>query len=80
MNIAAYKLHWTEPRVEPLVMTADEILDFLSEYAVGITIVDPTPTRPPLCSLVCEELGTVRAPTLRKAVCLAAAQMEELNS
>lgn len=74
-----FRKHWTEPRVEPLEMTGDEIVEFLTEYCPFYQHVMATKDTPAIFILECEEVGTVRAGTLREAVCLAAAKLKELN-
>jgi hypothetical protein len=69
-----FKQHWTEHRPEPLVMTDTQLMDFQDQYVISAT------RNPGLCVLICEEIGTVMAPTYRKALSLAAAILEEENS
>ena len=70
---AAYKQHWIETRVEPLVMDDTQLMVFQEEYVLSVT------KKPGLCVLICEEIGTVMAPTCRKALSLAAAIFQEAN-
>jgi hypothetical protein len=74
----AYKLHWTEPRVEPLVMTDTEILDWMSEYFDEIVYVGPTEFSNGGFTLHCYGIKT-NAPVLREVVQLAAAKYQQEN-
>ena len=75
---AAYKQHWTEPRVDPLVMDDKEVLDWLSEYCEQVIWNRATPQYNEEFSLYCDGIRT-SAPTIRQAVCLAAGKQKEDN-
>jgi len=70
--------HWTEHRLVPLDLTDTEILDWLGEYCDKAVYVRSTPNFSGVFSLYSEE-GRTNAPTLREAVCLAAAKQKEVN-
>ena len=69
---------WTEYRPAPLTLTDTEILDWLSEYCDEAIYNRPTPERRGGFTLYCYDIQT-SAPTLREAVCLAAAKWKEVN-
>lgn len=80
MTSAAYRHHWTEPRIEPVEMNDTEILDFLSEYMIAAQQIRGDREFPPLTVLIFDHMETVRGRTLRKAVMLAKAKFDEENS
>lgn len=65
---------------EPLNLTDTEIIQWLDEYADGVTQVRATRTTPRVFIVECDMITTTRGRTLREAVCLAAAKLEEANS
>ena len=69
-----------EPLPEPLNLTDAEIIQWLDEYADGVTQVRATRTTPRVFVIECDMISTTRGWTLRQAVCLAAAKLEEANS
>ena len=69
---------WTEHRPAPLTLTDTEMLDWLSEYCDQAFYSRPTPEYCGGFTLHCEDIKT-SAPTLRAAVCLAAAEWKEAN-
>jgi hypothetical protein len=64
---------WTERVPAPVEMSDTEILDFLSEYLIGLT-------RPGRFVLDLEGVDTIRAGTLRDVVKLAKAKFDEEQS
>ena len=68
-----------EPRPTPLNLTDTEILDWLGEYCDQALYTRPTPEYRGGFTLYCEDIKT-SGETLRIAVCLAAAKLEEANS
>lgn len=70
--------HWTERRPEPLEMSDTEILDWLSEYCDQAVYNRPTAQVRGGFTLYCDNDKTTN-PTLRGAVCLAAAKWKEAN-
>jgi hypothetical protein len=69
-----------EKRTEPLDLTADEQLEFLSEYCSGYQHIAATGTKHEQYMVFGEWFETTRARTLSEAICLAAARFEEDNS
>lgn len=69
---------WTEYRPAPLALTDTEILDWLNEYCDETVYNRPTPEHRGGFTLYCYDIQT-SAPTLREAVCLAAAKWKEIN-
>lgn len=69
---------WTEHRPAPLILTDTEILDWLGEYCDQVQYHHPTPEYRGDFIVYSEDIKT-SAPTLREAVCLAAAKWEEAN-
>lgn len=69
---------WTERRPVPLDLTDTEILDWLSEYCDQALYTRPTRHIRGGFTLYCDDIRTT-CPTLREAVCLAAAKWEEAN-
>ena len=69
---------WTEHRPAPLDLSDSEILDWLGEYCDQAIYSRPTPQYGGSFTLYCDEIKT-NGPTLREAVCLAAAKWNEIN-
>lgn len=69
---------WTEHRPAPLNLTDTEILDWLGEYCDQAVYIRPTLEYLGGFTLYCDEIKT-GGPTLREAVCLAAAKLKEIN-
>ena len=69
---------WTEHRLAPLTLTDAEILDWLNEYCDEAVYNRPTPEHRGGFTLHCYDIKT-SAPTLREAVCLAAAKWKKVN-
>lgn len=69
---------WIERVPAPLSLTDTEILDWLSEYCEHAVYNRPTPEYSGGFVVYCDQEVT-NAPTLRKAVCLAAAKFQEEN-
>jgi hypothetical protein len=70
---------WTERCPAPLDFSDTEILDWLSEYCDQAIYNRPTPQYRGGFTLYCDEIKT-SGPTLREAVCLAAAKWKEANA
>ena len=68
---------WTEKRPAPLEMTDSEILDWVDEYCMPETPATPHTRR--VVAISCAFISDTTAPTLREAVCLAAAKLEEAS-
>lgn len=79
MGIPGYAEHWTERRPASLDMDADEVLDWLSENCSHYYYVEATAECSAGFVLICHFITDTRAPTLRQAVCLAAAKLNEAN-
>lgn len=73
-----WKELWTERRPTPLNLSDTEILDWLGEYCDQAVYNRPSPQYRGGFTLYCDEISTSGA-TLREAVCLAAAKLDELN-
>ena len=73
------KKHLTEQRPAPLEMTDTEILDWMNEWSLQMEWNRATPQYNE-CFTVYGEGIKGSAPTLREAVCLAAAKLKEINS
>ncbi|MGH8761773.1 MAG: hypothetical protein ACREUR_00885 [Nitrosospira sp.] len=69
---------WTEHRPAPLTLTDTEILDWLGEYCDQAVYTRPTAEYLGGFTLYCDEIKS-SASTLREAVCLAAAKLNETN-
>lgn len=69
---------WIEHRPAPLALTDTEILDWLGEYCDQAVYTRPTSEYPGGFTLYCDEIKS-SGPTLREAVCLAAAKLNETN-
>ena len=69
---------WIERRPAPLTLTDTEILDWLGEYCDQAVYTRPTPEYTGGFTLYCDEIKA-KGPTLREAVCLAAAKLDEVN-
>ncbi len=69
---------WTERRPAPLDLSDTEILDWLSEYCDQALYTRPTSQYRGAFTLYCDDIKTT-SPTLREAVCLAAAKWKEAN-
>lgn len=69
--------HGVEKRPAPVEMTDTEILDFADEYADMIQQIPADSIYPRRFVIDIEGMDTVRAGSLREAVKLAAARMEE---
>lgn len=65
---------------EPLNLTDTEIIQWQDEYADGVTQVRETRTTPRVFIIECDMITTTRGRTLREAVCLAAAKLQEAGS
>ena len=74
----SWKELWTEHRPAPLNLSDREILDWLGEYCDQAVYTRPTPQYRGGFTLYCDEIKT-SGQTLREAVCLAAAKLDELN-
>ena len=70
--------HLTEPRPAPLAMTADQILDWQSEWSEAAIRTEATTTHGAFWTIKCVDME-VSAPTLRGAVQLAAGKWKEVN-
>lgn len=70
--------HWTERTPAPLNLTDTEILDWLNEYCDQAVYNRPTPQYRGGFTLYCDNEKT-HNPTLRGAVCLAAAKFKAEN-
>ena len=66
---------WTEKRPKPLEMTDSEILDWVDEHCIPETPATPHTRR--VVTISCAYISDTTAPTLREAVQLAAAKLEE---
>ena len=73
-----WKELWIERRPAPLDLSDKEILDWLAEYCDQAVYNHPTPHYGGGFTLLCDEIKT-SGPTLREAVCLAAAKWKEVN-
>jgi hypothetical protein len=69
---------WTERRPAPLDLSDSEILDWLGEYCDQAIYNRPTLQYGGSFTLYFDEIKT-NGPTLREAVCLAAAKWNEVN-
>jgi hypothetical protein len=69
---------WTERRPAPLNLSDSEILDWLGEYCDQAIYNRPTLQYGGSFTLYFDEIKT-NGPTLREAVCLAAAKWNEVN-
>ncbi|MDQ3186271.1 MAG: hypothetical protein M3Q16_07435 [Pseudomonadota bacterium] len=69
---------WTEHRPALLNLTDTEILDWLGEYCDQAVYNRPTPEYLGGFTLYCDEIKA-SGPTLREAVRLAAAKLNEIN-
>jgi hypothetical protein len=78
MNRASWSRAWTERGPAPLDLTDAEILDWLDEYCDQAVYNRPTPEYRGGFTLYCYDIRT-NGPTLRQAVCLAAARWKEAN-
>ena len=79
MQTLAFKRNWTEPLPTPLEMSDTEIVEWLDEYADGVFQVAAATETLRVVIIECEGISTTRRPTLREAVCLAAAKLKEVN-
>lgn len=70
------RLHWTETHPEPLVMTDREILNWQTEHCEEMNYRLPTPNYAGGFTVKCFGVKTF-SPTLRGAICLAAAKYKE---
>lgn len=71
--------HWTERRPEPLDLSDTEILDWLGEYCDQAVYNRATEQYAGGFTLYCDNEKTSN-PTLRGAVCLAAAKWNNKNN
>lgn len=71
--------YWTERRPVPLDLTDTEILDWLGEYCDQAVYHRPLPQVVGGFTVYAYDQKTT-APTLREAVCMAAAKWQEANS
>jgi hypothetical protein len=78
MNRASWSRAWTDNRPAPLDLTDTEILDWLDEYCDQAVYNRPTAEYRGGFTLYCYDIRT-SGPTLREAVCLAAARWKEAN-
>lgn len=70
---------WIEPRPHPLVMSDTEILNWLNEHLQEVAHSLQTPNYPAGFTVKCYGMKT-KEPSLREAVCMAAAKWDEVNS
>jgi hypothetical protein len=68
-----------EKRLEPLDLTAEEQIEFLSEYCAGFQHIERTEHMPETFIVWSDWFETTRARTLSEAICLAAAKWKEVN-
>jgi hypothetical protein len=76
---ALRKFDLVERRPAPLNLTAQEQLEFLSEYCDGYQHVAATPTTPEVYIIWSDCIQTTRGRTLTEAICQAAAKWKALN-
>lgn len=77
--MAQFVAYWTEPRPAPKNLGDTEILDWLDEYCdQAVYNRRTTEVRGGFTIYLGDEKTT--APTLREAVCMAAAKWEQANS
>jgi hypothetical protein len=70
--------HLTEPRLEPLVMSDTEIVDWMNEYCGAYEYMPASDIHPSRYRVTFFD-GETSGPSLRDAVCLAVAKFEEMN-
>lgn len=78
MGFPALKHPWIESRPAPLDLSDTEILDWLNEYCDRTTYTRPTLFRRGGFTVHSDDI-TATAPSLRDAVCRAAASLNEAN-
>lgn len=71
--------HWTETGPAPLDLSDTEVLNWLGEYCDQAVYNRPTPDYAGGFTLYCDNDKTT-SPTLRGAVCLAAAKLKAANA
>lgn len=78
MSNLAFLRHWTQPRIQPLSMTDSEILDWQAQFVDQAVYVQGDES---IASgfLLYHGDDKTKAPTLREAVCLAAAKQQIEN-
>lgn len=74
-----FRKHWTEPRPAPLTLTDTEVLDWMAEYCELVSYVRPTDQYTGGYTLDVDYISPTKGATLREAVCLAAAKLNEVN-
>jgi len=77
-HAARWKELWTEHRPDPLNLSDSEILDWQTEYCDEVVYRLPTPNYAGGFTVRCLGVKTFD-PTLRGAICLAAAKWKEAN-
>ncbi len=77
--ISRRRFELVEKRPAPLDLTADEQLEFLSEYCAGFQHVAATESRHEQYMVFSDWFETTRARTLSEAICLAAAKWKGMN-
>jgi hypothetical protein len=70
--------HLTEPRLEPLVMSDTEIVDWMNEYCGACKYTPASDIHPSRYRVTFFD-GEASGPSLRDAVCLADAIWKEVN-
>lgn len=85
MTYALEALNWHSDRAlvernpAPLNLTDTEVTDWLDEYADLVQQVRATRDTRRVFVIECDMISTTRGGTLREAVCLAAAKLNEVN-
>lgn len=71
--------HWTEHRPAPLQLTDTEILDWMGDYCESLVYERPTKEDNGGYVLDVEGITRTHGASLREAVCVAAAKLQEEN-